>query len=178
MTYGKYFEKTMNKFIIGYSLGSLISLNVAVDKKDFFDGVVLLAPPLGMVNKENSMKFKIMQVLNKVFPSLPFIKLDSKYFLINLAENFTKNKQVVENYVNDPLTYKGKYLKLSTVLSILNLSIFAENKAKLLNIPCLILHGKDDLIASPKNACEFFDKIEFKNKEMVLLEGKIKIILK
>ena len=78
MTYGKYFEKTLNKFIIGYSLGSLISLNTAVDKKDFFDGVVLLAPPLGMVNKENSLKFKIMKVLNKVFPSLPFIKVDSK----------------------------------------------------------------------------------------------------
>lgn len=78
MTYGKYFEKTLNKFIIGYSLGSLISFNTAVDKKDFFDGVVLLAPPLGMVNKENSLKFEIMKVLNKVFPNLPFIKVDSK----------------------------------------------------------------------------------------------------
>ncbi len=91
MTYGKYFEKTMNKFIIGYSLGSVLAYNTAVNKKDFFDGVVMLAPPI-LLDKEvkpNSFKYKFLSLLNKIVPGLPFIALKSKInFFI-----FMKKKQ-------------------------------------------------------------------------------------
>ena len=97
LTYGKYFEKTMNKFIIGYSLGSVLAFNTAVNKKDFFDGVVMIAPPIILDVKENTFKYYFLSFLNIIFPGLPFMPLKSKrlnfiYFLYfdNRKKNYEK----------------------------------------------------------------------------------------
>lgn len=84
MTYGKYFEKTMNKFIIGYSLGSVLAFNTAVNKKDFFDGVVMIGPPIILEVKENSFKYFFLNLLNKIFPGFPYLpnKSRHKFFFI------------------------------------------------------------------------------------------------
>ena len=179
MTYGKYFEKTMNKFLIGYSLGSLIAFNTAVNKKDFFDGVVMIAPPIILEAKETSFKFRLLSLLNKLFPGFPLLPLKSKFFSKNENKNknkkgdFSKNIEVIEKYKQDPLVYKGK-MKVSTVFSILKLSKMAWEKAgQIGKTPLKLLHGKEDTICKVENAVKFFERVETKNKEMTLLEGMV-----
>lgn len=84
MTYGSYFERTMNKFLIGYSLGSVLAFNTAVKKKDFFDGVVMIAPPIILEVNETSLQFKLLSLLNKVLPGFPLLPLKSKFFLLKM----------------------------------------------------------------------------------------------
>lgn len=82
MTYGKYFEKTMNKFLIGYSLGSLLCYNTVVNKKDFFDGIIMIAPPIIFEEKLNPFKQFFIKFMMKVFPSFPFLSLNRIIFNI------------------------------------------------------------------------------------------------
>ena len=46
MTFANYHNRTYNKFIVGYSLGSLLAYNSAIKRKSFFDGVVMIGPPV------------------------------------------------------------------------------------------------------------------------------------
>jgi len=39
--------------------------------------------------------------------------------------------------------------------------------------PLLLIHGKDDIVCSPENAVKFFERVESKDKEMILLDGKM-----
>lgn len=77
----------------------------------------------------------------------------------------------MEKYKNDPLVYKGK-MKVSTIFSILKLSKMTWEKAgQISKTPLLVIHGKEDNICKPENAVKFFDRVDSKNKEMILLDG-------
>lgn len=173
MTYGKYFEKTMNKFLIGYSLGSVLAFNTAVNKKDFFDGVVMIAPPIILEVKESSFQYKLLSFVNKIFPGFPLLPLKSKFSSSskNKKGDFSKSIEVIEKYKQDPLVYKGK-VKASTVFSILKLSKMAWEKAgQISKTPLLLIHGRDDTICKVDNSVKFFERVDSKDKEMILLDG-------
>jgi len=68
----------MNKFIVGYSLGGALAYNTAVKKKDFFDGVVLIAPPIILEVKENSFQYLFLRLLKKILPGFPVLPLSGK----------------------------------------------------------------------------------------------------
>jgi alpha-beta hydrolase superfamily lysophospholipase len=76
----------MNKFLIGYSLGSVLAFNTAVNKQDFFDGVVVIAPPIILELKENSFKYIFLSFLNKIFPGFPVLSNKSKKNIKNLVK--------------------------------------------------------------------------------------------
>jgi len=164
----------MNKFLIGYSLGSVIAFNIAVNKKDFFDGVVMIGTPIILEVNETSFKFKLLSLLNKVFPGFPLLPLKGKLSSKNKNKNkgdFSKSIEVIEKYKQDPLVYKGK-TKVSTAYSILRLSKMAWEKAcQISKTPLMLIHGKDDTVCNPENAVKFFERVESKDKEMILLDG-------
>ena len=173
MTYGKYFEKTMNKFLIGYSLGSILAFNTAVNKKDFFDGLVMIAPPIILEVKESSFQYKLLSILNRIFPGFPLLPLKSKFSSKNKKGEFSRNIEVIEKYKQDPLVYKGR-VKISTVFSILKLSKMAWEKAgQISKTPLMLIHGKDDTVCKVENSVKFFERVESKDKEMILLDGNL-----
>lgn len=73
MTHGKYFEKTLNKFIVGYSLGSLLAYNSAIKRKNFFDGVVMIGPPVFIEREETPYYRFAFKILQKIFPGFPIV---------------------------------------------------------------------------------------------------------
>lgn len=79
---------------------------------------------------------------------------------------------MIEKYKKDDLVYKGK-MKISTVFTILNLSKMTWDRANQISkTPLLLIHGKEDIVCSPENAVKFFERVESKDKEMILLDGK------
>ena len=81
LTYGKYFEKTTNKFIIGESFGSLLAILASLNKNKFFDGVIILSPPKSLNINENSLKYKMLKFLNKLYPSYCVSIEEGKLFI-------------------------------------------------------------------------------------------------
>jgi len=170
----------MNKFLIGYSLGSVLAFNTAVNKKDFFDGLVMIAPPIILEVKETSFQYKLLSLLNKIFPGFPLLPLQGK-FSSSIKDkkkgNFSKSIEVIEKYKQDPLVYKGK-IKISTMFSILKLSKMTWEKAgQISKTPLLLIHGKDDSVCKVDNSVKFFERVESKDKEMILLDGNYLLFL-
>jgi alpha-beta hydrolase superfamily lysophospholipase len=70
-------DKLKNKFVFGYSFGALFANLISLEKKDYFNGMVLLAPPFYMENKYNFW-IKIANILKFFFPTLPLVKIKGK----------------------------------------------------------------------------------------------------
>ena len=73
ITFAAYHNRTYNKFIVGYSLGSLLAFNSAIKRKNFFDGVVMIGPPV-LIEREETIYYKYaFKILGKLFPGFPLI---------------------------------------------------------------------------------------------------------
>ena len=87
--------------------------------------------------------------------------------------DFSKSIEVIEKYKQDPLVYKGK-IKVSTTFAILRVSKMAWEKAGLIGkTPLMLIHGRDDPVCKVENAVKFFERVESKDKEMILLDGTL-----
>ena len=73
MTFANYHERTYNKFIIGYSLGSVLAFNSAIKRKSFFDGVVMIGPPVLIEREETPFLKFAFKLLGKILPGFPLI---------------------------------------------------------------------------------------------------------
>jgi acylglycerol lipase len=78
LTESEYSNKTKNKYILGYSLGGLLSNLVTLSRPDYFNGMILLAPAFYADTTKHSNIIKIARMLNYVCPTLPLIELEGK----------------------------------------------------------------------------------------------------
>jgi len=73
-----YNDKTQNKFILGYSLGGLYANLISLELSNYFNGMVMISPPMHIETKKHELLLKIAYVLRNFLPSLPLFKLKCK----------------------------------------------------------------------------------------------------
>jgi alpha-beta hydrolase superfamily lysophospholipase len=69
------------------------------------------------------------------------------------VEHFSRDKDVVENYKNDPLVHSKISLKM--IISLLDAASFALKNASIINLPVLLMHGSSDQITDPEGSRQF-----------------------
>jgi alpha-beta hydrolase superfamily lysophospholipase len=122
--------------------------------------MVLLAPAFYIDNKY-SFWIKIGRILNKIYPSLPLLKIKAEI-----------DAETMNYMKNDPLIYKGK-MSVGTGLTIVDSINYSNNNLNKVTTPCYLLQGKHDTICKYEGASNFFEKILIKDKTYVLRDGKI-----
>jgi len=135
-------------FIIGHSMGGLITLMAVLKEQDssLFDGVVLMGP-LIQIAPESASSFQKMlaKIASKVWPGLKVGSLD--------ASNVTSDQEMVNTIMADQSNAQGmKALHGYVLLNTLN--FIGENYAEM-RTPYLLLHGEKDKICSVEGSKEF-----------------------
>lgn len=133
-------------FLIGHSMGALITLYLATRAPLDVAGVVVSAPPL-IIDAGNPVQRLLAPVLTRVAPNLGVLKLDSS--------QISRDPDVVTTYDNDPLVFRGK-LPARTATEILTAAGRVLDRLPQLQVPTLALHGTSDAIAAPAST----DRIE------------------
>ncbi|MCY6484211.1 lysophospholipase [Clostridium aestuarii] len=145
-------------FIFGHSMGGFITACYGILYGDKICGQILSGAATGDI--PFSVKLKSLK-----FP----------YFFRGQVPNqfcdlVCTNKDVVEQYKSDELVLKNTTVRLN--LQIANSGIkWLKNNIKNYNCPCLILHGKEDKIVSPKSSVNFYDTISSKDKDIKLYDN-------
>jgi acylglycerol lipase len=148
-------------FLLGHSQGGLTVLNYVLHDPSGLAGVVasgpLLCPP-GI----SPVLLQLSKLLSRVAPGLAMeTGLD--------ATTLSRDKTVVDAYVNDPLVHGKATPRLGTELTAtIN---WTQAHAAELSLPCLIVHGGADRLCAPQASREFFEKITFADKERREYEG-------
>lgn len=123
---------TGKTFLVGHSMGGLVSIRVCSARPDLFDGVVLSAPPLYVATGG---KGTIGKALSKYFPKLPSDPLD--------ISTLCNDPQVVADFHSDKLVFKGRP-PLRILAEIVKNAPRTRRAAGSFKVPYLLLHGTGD----------------------------------
>ncbi|MDN3018155.1 alpha/beta hydrolase [Paenibacillus sp. BSR1-1] len=143
-------------FILGHSMGGLISIRLLQEERLNIAGVILSSPCLGLVNKPSKFLEFVSHGLNVVFPS----------FRVNsglTVQMATRNEDVREADSNDTL-YVTKvsvrwYRELAAAMkeAFLKLELTQD-------IPMLLMQGGDDKIVKKGTVKEWFNHVPLSEK--------------
>ena len=147
------------QFLYGHSLGGLLSLTYATQNKVGIKGVMVTGAALRSALQEQKAKIAMAKILGTLAPAATIPSgLD--------ATTVSRDKTVVDKYVNDPLVHDKTSLGLGkTVLTSIDVCF---THASEFAYPLLIMHGKDDKLTYPSGSADFAKLAGGKNKDITL----------
>jgi alpha-beta hydrolase superfamily lysophospholipase len=154
-------EPVLPLFLLGHSYGGLVALNYVLHQPDGLVGVIASGPLLSQPGI-SPIRIQASKLLAKVWPDLSVgVGLD--------ATALSRDKAVVEAYVNDPLVH-GKGTP-RTGIELMAAMDWTQAHAADLTLPCLIVHGGADRICPTEASQRFFENVTFADKERIEYEG-------
>ncbi|KAH9508162.1 hypothetical protein Btru_054903, partial [Bulinus truncatus] len=137
-------------FIIGHSMGGAVSILAAMERPEYFTGVVLIAP---CVTPEQDtvgpVKIFLGKIIAKIAPYFPVLWLND--------EDISRDKAICQKYKDDPLNYHGG-MKAKWGLCFLKALQEIESKLPEVKWPFLVLHGDHDQIVNYKGSHSLYQK--------------------
>lgn len=146
-----------NRYLIGHSMGGVMSANYLLRDQSQLTGCVLSGPALVTDEVISEFQKKLLKLLSLLVPKLPLIKLE--------GGAVSRNPDVVEAYINDPLVFRGRG-SARLIAELLVAADYALEHAAEIQLPILMLHGGDDKLANPKGSQTLFDLVSSENKAL------------
>jgi lysophospholipase len=143
-------------FLLGHSMGGLISIRLLQEEKMNLAGVILSSPCLGLIKKPSKLIDILSIGLNMIIPSL---RMDSGL----TVEMATSNQDVRDADANDTLYVKKVSVRWYREL-INAIKLGFEKLDKIQDVPLLVMQGGDDLIVNKKTVSEWFNLAPFSEK--------------
>ena len=149
-------------FLVGHSLGGLITAAYLLHQPDEPAGAILSAPIVKMPGSVSALTLLAGKVLSALLPRLGLVRLE--------AEGVSRDPAVVRAYREDPLVFTGKITaRLGTELLQTMGRVLAE--ARKIRRPLLILQGAADKLVDPRGAQVLFDRVSSVDKTIKVYEG-------
>lgn len=146
-------------YLLGHSMGGLISSRFLIDHQDKFKGAILSGPAIQSPQSPPSWQIGLMKVISMFAPKLGMLELDS-----NLV---SRDPAVVKDYLDDPLVNDNKLSAKLLVEMFKTMGEVADNAAKI-SLPLLIMHGAEDQLTSPSGS-------QWLNQEVASSDKTLKI---
>jgi len=147
-------ETTLPVFLLGHSLGGLLSLHAALRHLEEpaariprLAGVVVIAPPVVPI-PPNAALAAVATALSAVLPKLQLSKLD--------AADLCTDPRVCEAYMNDPLCYHGGFRARVAAEIIKSMKLARDKLATSFPLPLLLAHGTKDAIVHPDGSTVWY----------------------
>jgi acylglycerol lipase len=149
-------------FLIGHSMGGLISALYLLDYQAEFTGAVLSGPAVKAAGKISPAVAFASKVVSALMPTLGVMELE--------VDGVSRDPAVVQAYRNDPLVYTGKMTARWGAESLKAMRrIIAD--AGTITLPILILQGGADRLVDPDGAHMLYAAISSPDKTIKIYEG-------
>jgi alpha-beta hydrolase superfamily lysophospholipase len=149
-------------FLIGHSMGGLISAAYLLEHQDELSGAVLSGPGIKVPDNISQAIIFVGKILSIITPKAGLIQLD--------AEGVSRDRAVVDAYVNDPLVYTGK-ITARLGAELLKAMQYVTDQAPKIRLPIMIVQGSDDKLVDPSGAQLLYDLVSSKDKTIKIYNG-------
>ncbi len=149
-------------FIVGLSLGGLISLIFSIKYGGMIKGTAVCAPALRPVSPPSGIESGMAELLSILCPR---VTTPNRVPL----EYLSHDKEMINKTKDDK--YSQRVLSFRLFTEAKKASAYALENAAAINVPLLLLHGAEDKVIDPSGTKDFFQKINFRDKEMKLYDG-------
>lgn len=146
-------------FLVGESMGALISFLTAVREPDLFSGLICISPAF-----KNKIKFSFLDYIN-IYLSL--IHNPKKHFFIHFdSQMITRDTDYQQIIDTDPREHRLATSKLliNILIAQMQCLIFMDK----LKIPVLFLLAGKDLLVDTKKSADFFRKLPIQDKVIII----------
>jgi len=149
-------------FLVGHSMGGLIGSVYLLEHQDELKGAVLSAPAVKVSDNISPATIFLGKILSGILPRTGLLALD--------AATISKDKAVVDAYLNDPLVYTGKVTaRLAAEMLSAMQRVTAE--ATTIRLPILLLQGSADRLVDPGGANMLHQKASTSDKTLKVYDG-------
>lgn len=149
-------------FLIGHSMGGLISLRYATTQKTDVVGLVLTGTAAAKPADISGLTIAIGRVLAKVAPDVGVASLH--------LDKISRDPKVVEAYENDPLVTISK-VRARMGSELIDTMDAVEKDLPSLTLPILVMHGGDDVVTPPDASRMIADKVGSEDKTLKIWDG-------
>lgn len=136
-------------FLLGHSMGGLISIRLLQEERLNIAGVILSSPSLGLIKQPSKLLHFLSYGLNAIAPSVRF----NTGLTVDMA---TRNKDVRDVDSNDSLYVMKVSVRWYREL-VYAIKMGFENLDKTQDIPLLVMQGGEDLIVNKKTVTDWFN---------------------
>ena len=149
-------------FLIGHSMGGLISAAYLLEHQDELTGAVLSGPSIKVPDNISPATIFVGNTLSVIMPKVGILQLD--------AEGVSRDPAVVDAYVNDPLVYTGKISARLSAELLKTMQRVTEGAAEI-RLPILIVQGGNDKLVDPSGAQLLYDSVASRDKTIKIYDG-------
>ncbi len=136
-------------YLVGHSMGGLITLCFLAHRRPVVHGAVVSGPAMG-IDGVSPVRIGLAKVLRAVWPSMKLgAGLD--------PEGLSRDPEVVERYLSDPLVFREMTAGLGAVM-IESAGDVVERGADI-EVPLLVMHGEEDPICSADASRRFAEDV-------------------
>jgi acylglycerol lipase len=149
-------------FILGHSMGGLITCSYLLDHQADFKGAIFSAPAIKVGESITSMTITMGKVLSRIAPKTGVLALD--------ATTISHDPAVVKAYADDPLVFHGKTpARLAAEMLKAMMRVTAETDK--ITLPFIVVQGSEDKLVDPGGAQMLYDKAGSKDKTLKIYKG-------
>ena len=147
-------------FLLGTSMGGMIALLFGLRHPEGLAGLVTLGAAVEIPEYISPLLLRVSGVLSRLLPKLPAQPFD--YRLAN------RDPKVIQSMEEDPLFYKGKMRARTGYQQLLGIREVAAGLSRL-QLPLLLLHGREDRIIAPKTSEMIFQAASSPDKTVKII---------
>ncbi len=146
-------------YLIGQSLGGLVSIIFAIKYSKEIKGVVASSPALRLKNPPSGIEIVIAKLLNYFTPALtlwnriPF-------------EDISHDERAIQETKQDKLSHRAISIRL--YFEMIKAIKYAFDNISKIEVPILLLHGTGDRVTSADATREFYEGLNCLDKEIKL----------
>jgi acylglycerol lipase len=149
-------------FILGHSMGGLITCAYLLDHQSEFAGAILSAPAVKVSDDIPAMTITAGRLLSKLMPKAGVLALDE--------EAISRDPLVVQAYADDPLNFHGK-TPARLAAEMLNAMQRVGAQAHKITLPFILVQGTADKLVDPSGAQMLYEKASSQDKTLKLYPG-------
>lgn len=146
-------------FLLGHSLGGLISCKYLLQRQNDFVGCILSGALIKTNLKPGRVQMAAIHLLARLTPRLGVKQLD--------ARGVSRDPEQVKRYVEDPLVFHGKASARMVRELFVGMAVVQAHLAAI-TVPMLILHGGSDVMTSPDGSRDLYQHIKSKDKTLLI----------
>ena len=149
-------------FLVGHSMGGLISAVYLLDHQAELAGAVLSGAAVKVPNNITPAILLVGKMLSALIPRYGLIGLD--------VDGVCRDPVVVQAYVSDPLVHTGKTTARLAAEMLKAMQTISGQAAKI-TLPIIIVQGSADKLIDPAGAQMLYDAVSSADKEIRIYDG-------